>query len=109
MDNKPKILVVDDREENLLVVESILEDLPISIITASSGEIGLKVLLKEDISVILLDVRMPGMNGFETAAFVRQSPKLKISQLYFYLDRKRKNILCSWKNTLKTQIIFRNL
>ena len=65
------ILVVDDRPENLLVVRTILEDLGHDLVTARSGEQALKCLLDRDFAVILLDVNMPGMDGLETATFIR--------------------------------------
>ena len=63
-----KILVVDDREDNLLSIETILERDGYTIRKASSGRAALKVLLSEhDFTLILMDVQMPDMNGFETA------------------------------------------
>src|SRR5204863_5080685 len=61
------ILIVDDRAENLLALEAILEPLHQQLIRASSGEEALRRLLERDFALILLDVQMPGMNGFETA------------------------------------------
>jgi signal transduction histidine kinase len=65
------ILIVDDRPENLLALEAILEPLGQRIVRASSGELALRRCLEEDFAVILLDMRMPGMSGLETAAFVK--------------------------------------
>jgi signal transduction histidine kinase/CheY-like chemotaxis protein len=65
------ILIVDDLEEKLLAYRSILEESGQNIVTARSGEEALKRVLKTDYAVILLDVQMPGMNGFETAHFIR--------------------------------------
>jgi signal transduction histidine kinase/DNA-binding NarL/FixJ family response regulator len=65
------ILVVDDRPENLLVVRTILEELGHDLVTVRSGEQALKCLLERDFAVILLDVNMPGMDGLETATFIR--------------------------------------
>ena len=65
------ILVVDDRPENLLVVRTILEDLGHDLVTVRSGEQALKCLLDRDFAVILLDVNMPGMDGLETATYIR--------------------------------------
>jgi len=68
---KVNVLIVDDQEENLIAFESILEDPGRNLVKARSGEEALKLLYKQDFAVILLDVRMPGMDGFETAGFIR--------------------------------------
>ena len=65
------LLLVDDRAENLLALRSILEPLGHRLIEASSGMEALKALLSEEVSVILLDVRMPGMDGYETAEHIK--------------------------------------
>jgi signal transduction histidine kinase len=65
------ILLVDDRTENLLALEAMLEALGHHLVTASSGEEALKHVLQEDFALILLDVQMPGMDGFETAELIR--------------------------------------
>lgn len=74
-EERVNILIVDDQEENILAFRSILEDLGQNIVTASSGEEALRLLYKEDYAVILLDVRMPTMDGFETASFIRSRPR----------------------------------
>jgi PAS domain S-box-containing protein len=61
-----EILIVDDRSENLLALEAILEPLGQRLVRANSGEEALRKLLLHDFAVVLLDVQMPGMNGFET-------------------------------------------
>lgn len=65
-----KILVVDDDERNLLALSEVLGSVA-EVVTASSGRDALRLLLKDDFAVILLDVFMPGMDGYETAAFIR--------------------------------------
>ncbi|MGH7223433.1 MAG: response regulator, partial [Gemmataceae bacterium] len=75
VDEKINILIVDDLPEKLLVLESILEELGENVIKASSGAEALRLVLAHDFAVILLDVYMPGMNGFETAALIRQRRK----------------------------------
>lgn len=66
------ILLVDDRPENLIALEAVLEPLGHSLLCAGSGEEALKQLLVQDVALILLDVRMPGMDGFETAARIKE-------------------------------------
>ncbi|SIS82874.1 hypothetical protein SAMN05421788_1011461 [Filimonas lacunae] len=79
-----KILIVDDRPDNLLSIESILEKENYHIVKAGSGRAALKILLREfDFSLILMDVQMPDMNGFETAALIYQRDKLKNVPIIF--------------------------
>ena len=78
-----KILMVDDRPENLLALEAILQGLGHELIKASSGEEALKCLLTTDVAVILLDVQMPGMDGFETAAHVKRREKTRDIPILF--------------------------
>lgn len=70
-----KILVVDDDPANLIAMREMLADLGQPVLCASSGRDALRLLLKEDFAVILLDVRMPGMDGYETAAMIRAREK----------------------------------
>jgi signal transduction histidine kinase len=69
---KANILLVDDREDKRLAMETVLADLGQNIVRASSGRDALRCLLHQDFAVILLDVNMPGMDGFETALLIRQ-------------------------------------
>ena len=80
---KANILVVDDRPANLLVFESILEQLGQNIVTARSGSEALKHLLDREFAVILLDVNMPGMDGFETAGYIRGRDKTAHTPIIF--------------------------
>jgi CheY-like chemotaxis protein len=73
---RPRVLLVDDDERNLLAVQSILEDLG-EVVTGRSGEEALRHLLKGDFAVILLDVYMPGMDGYETAQIIRGRDQTK--------------------------------
>src|SRR5580658_6322008 len=66
------ILLVDDQPANLLALEAVLESLGQNLVRANSGEEALRQLIQRDFAVILLDVLMPGINGFETAALIRQ-------------------------------------
>jgi signal transduction histidine kinase/DNA-binding response OmpR family regulator len=81
--DKVNILVVDDLPEKLLVMETILEELGQNIVTASSGEEALRKVLEHDFAVILLDVNMPGMDGFETAGFIRKRKKSAHTPIIF--------------------------
>jgi CheY-like chemotaxis protein len=78
-----KILMVDDRPENLLALEAILQGLGLELIKAVSGEEALKCLLTTEVAVILLDVQMPGMDGFETAAHVKRREKTRDIPILF--------------------------
>jgi signal transduction histidine kinase/DNA-binding response OmpR family regulator len=71
-DCKVNILIIDDKPEKVLALEAVLEELGQTIVRAYSGREGLRCLLNGDFAVILLDVNMPGMDGFETAAMIRQ-------------------------------------
>ncbi|HWH28624.1 MAG TPA: response regulator [Mycobacteriales bacterium] len=78
-----KILLVDDRPENLLALEAILSGLGHELVKAASGEEALKRLLAEDVAVILLDVQMPGMDGFETASHIKQRERTRDIPILF--------------------------
>lgn len=77
------ILLVDDRAENLLALEAILEPLGQRLVRAQSGEDALRQLLERDFAVILLDVQMPGMNGFETAQMIKSRERTKFIPIIF--------------------------
>jgi len=79
---KVRILAVDDDERNLLVIDELLSPLA-EVVTVQSGEQALRCLLKEDFAVILLDVLMPGLDGYETAALIRQREQSKRTPLIF--------------------------
>ena len=75
MAEKAKILLVDDRAENIVALEAILGSLNQVLVPARSGDAALKALLSDEFAVILLDVLMPGMDGFETAAHIKRAPE----------------------------------
>src|SRR3569832_1549294 len=78
-----KILIVDDHPENLFALEALLDAPEYRLIRAGSGMEALRYLLKEEVSLILLDVCMPGLNGFETAAMIRERPKTRNIPIVF--------------------------
>ena len=80
---RAKILLVDDRPENLLALEAILSSLDQSLVRATSGEEALKALLVDEYAVILLDVQMPGMDGFETAAHIKRRERTRDIPIIF--------------------------
>ncbi len=82
-----RILMVDDRPENLLALEAVLEPLGHDLVRASSGPEALKQLLHGDFAVILMDVEMPGMDGFETAARIKQREKTRHIPIVFVTAR----------------------
>src|SRR5436190_6761339 len=77
------ILLVDDRPENLLALEAILEPLKQNLLYAHSGEDALRKLLQHDVAVILLDVQMPGLDGFETASLIKQRERTRHIPIIF--------------------------
>jgi len=83
MDERTDILVVDDRPENLLALEAILDSPNWKLVKAGSGVEALKCLLDQDFALILLDVQMPGMDGFETAAMIRNREKSRETPILF--------------------------
>jgi signal transduction histidine kinase len=77
------ILLVDDQPGRLLTYRAILEPLGERLVEASSGEQALKLLMEDEYAVILLDVNMPGMDGFETASLVHQHPRFEKTPIIF--------------------------
>ncbi|MCW3846669.1 response regulator [Sphingomonas sp. LB-2] len=79
---RARVLVVDDDERNLLAITNVLEDIA-EVVVAGSGEEALRQLLRHDFAVILLDVYMPGLDGYETAALVRAREQTKRVPIVF--------------------------
>ncbi|PTN09791.1 signal transduction histidine kinase [Mangrovibacterium marinum] len=80
---RPKILIVDDLIENLISLEAVLDDFDIDIVRATSGEEALKRSLKDEFALVILDVQMPGMNGYETLEMMRQRKKTRYLPVVF--------------------------
>ena len=81
--NDVNILIVDDRTENLLVLESLLENIDCNIIKATSGNEALSLMLYYEFALVLLDVQMPDMDGFETAEYIRMNSKTRYVPIIF--------------------------
>ena len=77
------ILMVDDHPENLLALEAVLSSPNYHLVSVTSGKEALKYLIKQEFAVILLDVQMPGLNGFETAKLIRAREKTKHTPIIF--------------------------
>ena len=82
-EQKVNVLLVDDHPENLLALEAILGSLSQNLVKAYSGEQALRCLLNQDFAVILLDVQMPGMDGFETARLIRERARTQYTPIIF--------------------------
>ncbi len=83
MPDRASILIVDDRPDKLLALEAVLEDLGPHIVRAYSGREALRQVLQHEFAVILLDVNMPDMDGFETAALIRQRKNSESTPIIF--------------------------
>ncbi|NUT12739.1 MAG: response regulator [Nonomuraea sp.] len=82
--NRPvKILLVDDRDESLMALEAVLRPLQQTLLRAKSGQEAMKLMLRHDVAVVLLDVLMPGMDGFETATHIKRLDKTKDVPIIF--------------------------
>lgn len=83
LQEKISILLVDDNPAKMVALEAVLSDLGQNVVKASSGRQALKLLLQQEFGVILLDVRMPGMDGFETASLIRRRPACALTPIIF--------------------------
>ncbi|HEY6065970.1 MAG TPA: response regulator [Thermoanaerobaculia bacterium] len=83
MDETVNILAVDDSAEKLLALSALLSELNQNVVTATSGREALRHLLRQEFAVVLLDVNMPGMDGFETAALIRQRKSSEHTPIIF--------------------------
>jgi two-component system, sensor histidine kinase and response regulator len=82
-DEKPKVLIVDDVNANLVAMEALLENLDCQLIRADSGNEALRQLLKHEFALMLLDVQMPEMDGFEVARLTRENPLVRETPIVF--------------------------
>ncbi len=94
------ILIVDDREANLLALEAVLEPLNQRLVKVNSGRAALRFLLQEDCALILLDVQMPELDGFETAALIRERERTRYTPIIFVtaIRREEEHILKGYAN-----------
>ncbi len=83
MPDKPTLLIVDDKIENLLTLEGLLECFDVNLVRATSGEEALAHTLDHDFALVLLDVQMPNMNGFEVAELMRGNRKTRNIPIIF--------------------------
>lgn len=83
MPERAKALLVDDRKDNLVALEAILQGLPVTPVAVESGEAALKQLLTDDFAVILLDAQMPNMDGFETASHIKRRERTRHVPILF--------------------------
>jgi diguanylate cyclase (GGDEF)-like protein len=81
--SKPDILIVDDRVENLIALEALLEECNSEVHKASSGNEALAILLEQEFALVLLDVQMPGMDGYEVAELMRLNDKTRSIPIIF--------------------------
>jgi PAS domain S-box-containing protein len=93
LQNRVKILLVDDTPENLVSLEAALESLGEDLVLANSGTEALRRLLENDFAAILLDVKMPDMDGFETAELIRQRPRSRQTPILFLTGYKNEEHL----------------
>src|SRR6202451_4680476 len=84
MQERVNILMVDDQPAKLLTYEAILKELGENLIKANSGREALEYLLKTDIAVVLMDVSMPELDGFELADMIRQHPRFQKTAIIFF-------------------------
>ena len=83
MSNKPAVLVVDDQSANRIALEALLDDFDIELLEASSGQQALDLLHDHDVAVVLLDVQMPGMDGYEVARQMQEESRTRAVPIIF--------------------------
>ena len=75
--SRPKVLIVDDQRTNLMLMSEMLKGQNIYILEAMSGYVAVELMLKYEFAVVLMDVSMPGMDGYETSELIRQNNQIK--------------------------------
>lgn len=80
---RPRVLLVDDRAENLLALRAVLETLEVDLVEVSSGEEALRRLLRDEFALVVLDVQMPSMDGFETARLIKERGRTRYLPIIF--------------------------
>lgn len=83
MSSKPAVLIVDDQSANRIALEALLDDFDIQLLQAESGEQALQLLNDNDVAVVLLDVQMPGMDGYEVARLMQQGTRTRAVPIIF--------------------------
>ena len=103
--NKAKILIVDDRPENLFVLESLIDEPGVELIRANSGNEALERVLEHDFALVLLDVQMPDMDGYEVAELLRGNKRTKHIPIIFVTAKHKEqdNIFKGYDNGRKAQ------
>ena len=98
--NPPKVLIVDDQEANLVALEAILAALDIQLVRANSGNAALSELLHQDFALVLLDVQMPGMDGFEVAELMRGNQKTSNIPIIFVtaINKEKKHVFKGYES-----------
>ena len=93
--DRVNILLVDDQPENLIALEAMLEPLGQNLVQARSGRDALRALLSIDAAVVLLDVKMPDMDGFETAELIRERERSRDTPIIFLTAADRSQTLAN--------------
>ena len=88
---RPSVLVINDRESQLVAMTAMLAPLGLDIVVANSGRAGLRAVLRQTFALILMDVRMPTMDGFEAAALIRQRPESDRTPIIFVTAHSRED------------------
>lgn len=81
--SQPRVLVVDDRADNLVLLTSVLEPLPVEVVTASSGAEAIELLRESEFALVILDVQMPEMDGYETARRIKDRARTRLLPIIF--------------------------
>ena len=80
---QPSVLIVDDNQGNILAIHTVIEELDVNIIDCLSGQDALRISYEKELALILLDVQMPEMDGFEVASLLQKNKKTKNIPIIF--------------------------